>query len=181
MFTLLDKNKTNNPSLGTEPFFYHGNSAKKNYCFVHQYGCLVAWLKPSLLVLVYRLNRKEHHYLKVNKIIYLVMADSGIFIPVVCMKINTIPISKYCINILKNNQKIKRNPIMQIWKCHLKLKNSLINLTIPKDLCQTWSLLLLPEKINYLLQIKITEVKQNIPLVFSKKQYNVNFMPLKKI
>ena len=54
----------------------------------------------------------------------------------------------------------------------LKLKKQLINLTIPKDLCQTWSLLLLPEKIN-LLQIKITEMKQNAPLVFFKKQYNI--------
>ena len=86
MFTLLDKNKTNNPSLGTEPFFYHGNSAKKNYCFVHQNGHLVLGFTPSMLLLVNGLDRKEHYY-KVNKII----------------KINTV--SKYCININQNNQK----------------------------------------------------------------------------
>ena len=34
---------------------------------------------------------------------YLVIADSGIFIQ--SIKINTLPISKYCINMVQNNQK----------------------------------------------------------------------------
>ena len=85
MFTLLDKNKTNNPSLGTELFF-SWKFCKKNYCFVHQNGHLVLGFTPSMLLLVNGLDRKEHYY-KVNKII----------------KINTV--SKYCININQKNQK----------------------------------------------------------------------------
>lgn len=87
VFALLDKNKTNNPSLGTELFFFM-EILQKNYCFVHQNGHLVLGFsfKPSMLVLVNGLDRKEHYY-NVNKII----------------KINTV--SKYCINRNQNNQK----------------------------------------------------------------------------
>ena len=85
VFTLLDKNKTNNPSLGTELFFFM-EILQKILLFVHQNGHLVVGFTPSMFVLVNGLDRKEHYY-KVNKII----------------QINTV--SKYCININQNNQK----------------------------------------------------------------------------
>ena len=85
MFTLLDKNKTNNPSLGTGPFF-SWKFCKKINCFVHQNGHLVLGFTPSMLLLVNGLDRKEHYY-KVNKIVKI------------------ITVSKYCININQNNQK----------------------------------------------------------------------------
>ena len=53
---------------------------------------------------------------------YLVIADSGIFIQ--SIKINTLPISKYRINMVQNNQKKSREILMQLWKCTLNLKNN---------------------------------------------------------